>query len=252
MAAAPSYAPSPRSRPLPPSEVVKRLLARFGDRRYISSIRIGAVPVKVRRGYKSEFAGVRPPGDALWATILGPERFRVRSESKPPIDGMIAQWESGIVAGGLRDDFCAAGGGPLVGWMTLGIEGGLSNRGNALGQRFPNPSPSAFRARVDLIGRKFGFHVVSLRLLRPEQIAPLLVVQTDRPRKNFVNDVPAIVSLLNPETTEGNKSAATFEALFFEARDSKGPFVAVDNISRGETEGGEWSWSRNVYPYSHL
>ena len=100
----------------------------------------------------------------------------------------------GIVAGGLRDDFCAAGGGPLVGWMTLGIEGGLSNRGNALGQRFPNPSPSAFRARVDLIGRKFGFHVVSLRLLRPEQIAPLLVVQTDRPRKNFVNDVPAIVS----------------------------------------------------------
>ena len=45
--------------------------------------------------------------------------------------------------------------------------GGLAPHEGALEQRFPNPTPAAFRHRVALVGRRFGFHVVSLRLLRP-------------------------------------------------------------------------------------
>ena len=43
----------------------------------------------------------------------------------------------------------------------------------------------------------------------------------------------------------------TFEGFFFEAVDARGPFAAVDDIYRGQTAGGQWSWSRCVYPYPH-
>ena len=93
--------------------------------------------------------------------------------------------------------------------------------------------------------------MVSLRLLRPLDYAPLLVVSTDRDRKEFVHDVPEIVALLNPTSSAGDNTAVTFEGFFFEARDAKGPFVSVENVERGEAMGGQWSWDRCVYPYPH-
>ena len=30
-----------------------------------------------------------------------------------------------------------------------------------------------------------------------------------------------------------------------------GPFVRIENVYRGEVEGGQWSWNRCVYPYAH-
>jgi hypothetical protein len=123
----------------------------------------------------------------------------------------------------------------------------VSDRSQSFEQRFPNPSPAAFRARVALIGRRYGFQVASLRLLHPFQTAPLLVVETTRDRKAFVHDVPAIMDLLDPR----NGTAATFEGFLFEAQDAKGAFVRVENVYRGEVMGGEWSWNRCVYPYPH-
>jgi len=156
------------------------------------------------------------------------------------------------VAGALRDDLCSAGGAPLVGWTTgrNGIR--VADQSFALEQRFPNPPAQAFRRRVQLVGKRYGFRVASLRLPRPRQLAPLLVVQTDRNRKDFVADVQAILALLDPTTSGHGATALTFEGFFFEARDAKGPFVRTENVYRGEVEGGEWSWSRCAYPFPHF
>jgi hypothetical protein len=102
-----------------------------------------------------------------------------------------------------------------------------------------------------LVGRGYGFRVLSLRLLRPRQLAPLLVVETSRDRTAFVNDVPAIMSLLDPTSSAGQQTALTFEGFFLETLDAKGPFVRVEDVYRGEVEGGQWSWNRCVYPYDH-
>lgn len=239
--AAPSEPVRAHPHPLTPRTIVQRLLARLGDRRYVVRIELGVPPPITLQHLRGYFAGARPPADAVWAYVAAPAAARTT----------VAQWEADLVVGGLRDDFCAAGGAPLVGW-TIGHGGiGLSDRAQALEQQFPNPSPAAFRARVDLVGRRYGFAVEELRLLRPRQLAPLLVVRTDRDRKAFVHDVPAIMKLLDPVTNGRTGGAVTFEGFFFQAVDARGAFVRVDNVDRGQTEGGEWSWNRCVYPYPH-
>jgi hypothetical protein len=250
---APSVAPRRTAHPTPPAEIVRRLLARFGDRSYVRRIELGPPPPRTLRHLKGWFAGVRPPRDALWADIRAPAVNSLPADPTPEQarDEMLAEWEVALVEGALRDDFCAAGGRPLVGWSVSGVPMGVSDRTFALGQRFPNPAPAAFRARVAAVGVRYGFRAESLRLLRPRGYAPLLVVSTDRDRKEFVHDVPAIVSLLNPTASAGARTAFTFEGFFLEARDAKGPFVRVESVQRGEAEGGEWSWDRCVYPYPH-
>jgi hypothetical protein len=129
---------------------------------------------------------------------------------------------------------------------------GVSDSVQALEQRFPNPAPASFRRRVAAIGRRYGFSVASLRLLRPSGIAPLLVVTTARDRTAFVHDVPAVMALLTPTSSSGRETASTFEGFLLEARDGKGPFVRVESARRGITMGGEWSWNRCVYPYARF
>lgn len=247
---APSYAPAPRSQPIPPAVVAQRLLARFGDRRYIHSITFAPAPPAVGSRVHVYYAGGHPPRDALTATV-------VSSGAQPPsghptptqtLTTAIVSYEAGLVDGALRDDMCAAGGAPLV--STNGADGGsFSETGFALEQRFPNPSPAAFRQHVMLVGRRYGFHIASLNLLKPQQLAPLLIVDTNRNRKAFVHDMPKIVSLLDPTNNAGHRTADTFEGFLLAAEDSHGPFAEMESLSRGEAEGGEWSWNPCVYPY---
>ena len=95
------------------------------------------------------------------------------------------------------------------------------------------------------MGRRYGFRVVSLRLVRPLQLTPLLIVQTSRDRKAFVKDVPMILTLLNPSA----RNATTFEGFYFAAEDAQGPFVETSGGVRGQRWGGQWSWNRNIYPF---
>jgi hypothetical protein len=235
--AAPSSVPPATG--LAPTTIAELVLARFGDRRYIRHVAIGPPPPVALEHLRGYFAGVRPPANARWAYV---------SETGP---AMAAQWEGALVLGALRDDFCAAGGAPLVGW-TVGRGGiGVSDSSQALEQRFPNPSAATFRSRVQLVGRRYGFTVDQLLLLHPRQLAPLLVVRTERDRTAFVHDVPAIMRLLDPIASGKGPTAITFEGFFLEAADAHGPFVRVENVYRGQVEGGEWSWSRCVYPYAH-
>jgi hypothetical protein len=251
---APSYAPRRTDRPMPPREIVRRVLDRFGDRSFIRRVELGPPPPVTLMHLKGWYNDTRPPRDALWAYIAAPAAVRTLPEhpsQKELRDFMVADWEVELLEGALRDEFCAAGGRPLVGWSVSRIGRRVSERTFALGQRFPNPKPAVFRLRVAAVGRRYGFEVSSLRLLRPLGYAPLLVVSTKRERTAFVHDVPTIMSLLNPIASAGKNSAFTFEGFFFEARDAKGPFVRVDGVNRGEAMGGEWSWNRCVYPYAH-
>lgn len=251
---APSFAPAPRAHPTPPAVIARRFLARFGDRRYLRSITFSPALPAVGSRVHVYYWGGHPPADALQAKIA-PPAANTRSESQHPsptqsLTRNIAGWEAELVGGALRDDFCSAGGAPLVTW--LGAGSGFAERGFALEQRFPNPSPAAFRKRVALVGRRYGFRVVSLRLLRPEQIAPLLVVETRRDRKAFAHDVPAIMGLLNPTSHARNQTAMTFEGFLFAAEDAKGPFLVTQYVDRGEAEGGEWAANNCLYPFPVL
>lgn len=248
---APSAPPQPPlGRPLAPKLIAQRLLSRLGDRRYIRSITLAPAPPATGGRLHSFYAGVRPPRDALWATIVAPDAKL--SQGHPARTQIVRQnaayWEGMLVGGALRDDLCVADGPPLVGWtVTGGQGGGFSESWEAYNQRFPNPSPAAFRKRVALVGRRYGFRVLSLRLLRPLQLAPILIVKTSQNRNAFVKDVPAILGLLNPNSGQ----APTFEGFFFAAQDAHGPFVETSGGLRGQQWGGQWSSNPNVYPFAH-
>jgi hypothetical protein len=235
MRAAPTVLGAPTH--TPPRELVREARARLGDRRYVTGAALGPVPPIALRHVKGYFGGERPPRNALWLYVS------VAGTSD------LATWEASLFGDGLRDAFCTAGGPPLAGFTTGRGELHLFDRIDAVAQRFPSPSPAAFRSRVASIGKRYGFHVASLRLLHAPQLAPLLTVETTRSRKKFVADVPAIMKLLDPQSSAGRDTALTFEGFFFEARDAKGRFVDVFDVHRGEVTGGQWSADRCDYPY---
>jgi hypothetical protein len=253
MQVAPSF-PVDKTRPSSPREIVRRVLTRFGDRSLVRGIEIGKPPP--HRLVRHIFPGKRPPSDAVWAYIDAP-LASIRPSTRPTPKGVrayqLARWEAELVGGALRDEFCRAGGPTLAGW-TLSralIDGGVSDGTFALNQRFPNPSPSRFRARAALAGKRYGFRVESIRFLRPLELAPIVVVLTSRDRKAFIHDVAAIVDVLDPKSVSGHRYGTTFEGVFFEARDDDGAFVRVDQSYRGAIMGGQWSAERDAYPYDH-
>jgi hypothetical protein len=233
--AAPSVPFVPPKQRLSPSAVAAAVVSQLGDRRYVHRFVLAPVPAHARRHARGYFAGVEPPADALWGYAA----------VKPA--SMIGSWEGQLVAGAVRDRLCANGGPPMVAWTVGRTGGGFSDSVYPFEQHFPNPSPVRYRSRVGLVARRYGFGIVELRLLHPFQLAPLLVVYTDRPRAKFIADVPAMLSVLDPR----NGSASTFEGFYFEARDKKGPFVRTENSYRGTIEGGQWSADPNDYPFPH-
>jgi hypothetical protein len=57
------------------------------------------------------------------------------------------------------------------------------------------------------------------------------------------------MDLLDPVSTAGRQFAQTFEGFLFAAEDAHGPFVEVQEASRGVGEGGEWAAGPCDYPY---
>ena len=247
---APSYLPPPMRRHLRPAEIARRFLAHFGDRRYIQSLAL----TSSRPAYlMNPIFRFHPPADGL-SVIEHAPLADLGDAKATPNDALvhgIASWEAGLVFGGLRDDFCSAGGVPLVSAYGHGDGASTADSMYALEQRFPNPSPAEFRRRVALVGKRFGFHVVSLRLLRPEQIAPLLIVRTSRTRNRFSPEVPQIQELLDPTSIGRADVAETFEGFFFAAEDARGPFIYIERLNRGTGEGGQWAASENLLPFPH-
>ena len=112
--------------------IVRTLLSRFGDRRFVHRIVLTSPPPITLQHLRGYYAGARPPADALWAYVGATST-------------MLGQWEASRAAGALRDDFCAAGGRPLVGWTT--------GRGRAVGMeplRLPLRDPRRPHRREDM------------------------------------------------------------------------------------------------------
>jgi hypothetical protein len=252
MRAAPSSAPTRSKKATGPNRLAREVLARFGDRSLIRGVRIAARPQETPPFRPRK----EPPKSALWAYIDAP---RSAGASAPPQDAdageggkwTLTGWEVDLLWGALRDEFCLAGGRPLVGYSVSGQIGGMSTDEYAFSQRFPNLARSAFRRRADLVARRYGFQPVSIRFLHPRELAPIVVVRTKRDRKKFIADVREILALLDPAAHGRKQTATTFEGFYFEARDEQGPFVRAYDVYRGTIMGGQWSAEPDAYPFEH-
>jgi len=252
MQAGPSSSPSRSKRATDPNQLAREVLTRFGDRSLIRGVRIGDQP----RPAPTFRPRKDPPEHALWAYIdasrsLGASAPPQNADAEEVAKWALAEWEVALLWGALRDEFCLAGGRPLVGYSVSGHIGGMSTDEYAFNQRFPNPSPTAFRRRAGLAGKRYGFRPVAIRFLHPRELAPIVVVRTDRGRKSFIADVRKIVALLDPAAHTRKQTATTFEGFYFEARDERGPFVRAYNVYRGMIMGGQWSAEPDAYPFEH-
>ena len=118
-------------------------------------------------------------------------------------------------------------------------------------QRFDNPSRSEFRHRLRRLARDHGFTVISARVLRPRQDAPMVVVETTHYRE-LARSTAAILRVLNPKDPGGDGEGWHYEGFYWEARDERGvPFLVASTLTRGQVEGQQWARSEALFPFPH-
>jgi hypothetical protein len=118
---------------------------------------------------------------------------------------------------------------------------------------FDNLSPDELKDRLAVASRKDGFTVVSLTLLKPKGIAPLVVVKTDDEAR-FSEQLPAILRGIDPKKPGGDdRTGWSFEGFFLKAVDKNDdPFLVVFNFWRGDNPGGgQWARSEAQLPFPH-
>jgi hypothetical protein len=109
--------------------------------------------------------------------------------------------------------------------------------------RFDNPGVAGTERRLANFARKHRFRVVSLRWLKPKQLAPEIKVRTT----HYVELAGAIGRFLQSIGTG-------YEGYYFEADDERGlPFLYVTKFRRGRSGGGSyWARSDALMPFAHL
>jgi hypothetical protein len=120
-------------------------------------------------------------------------------------------------------------------------------------KRFANPSNDELLGDLRALAQKNDFELVSVRLVRPRQLAPKIVVRTKH-YLDLAHATPAILRQIDPrkaipEDSQGWK----YEGFYFEAQDEHGiPFLIVFNFERGPSPGGgQWARSEPLYPFAH-
>ncbi|HEX6699607.1 MAG TPA: hypothetical protein VF101_02660 [Gaiellaceae bacterium] len=119
--------------------------------------------------------------------------------------------------------------------------------------RFPNLAPALLRTRVAEASRRYGFEVVRVRLNRPRQLAPEVVVRT-RHYLELARAAPTILRALNPRLpASDDRQGWEYEGFYFEARDDHGvPFLLTFDFMRGRSPGGgQWARSDALFPFAH-
>jgi hypothetical protein len=118
-------------------------------------------------------------------------------------------------------------------------------------QRFDNPSRSELRQRLRELAGDHGFTVISARVLRPRQDAPMVVVETMH-YGELARSTPSILRALNPKDPGGDGEGWHYEGFYWEARDERGvPFLVASTLTRGQVEGRQWARSEALFPFSH-
>jgi hypothetical protein len=101
--------------------------------------------------------------------------------------------------------------------------------------------------RLGREARAHDFLIVSVRLLRPRQLAPLIVVRT-RDGHELARATASILSRVDPNW----RDHWDYEGIHFAAVDEKGvPLYSVSNVVRGRLETSEWARGEALYPLPH-
>ena len=119
--------------------------------------------------------------------------------------------------------------------------------------RFPSPSRHVLMQRLRQAQGRYGFEIVTVRMLRPLQSAPVIVIRSDR-KLAIAHATPAIIKFFDPRhVTNTNPSGFAYEGYFLSAEDQHGvPYLATFHHSRCcPPGGGEWAASENLYPFAH-
>jgi hypothetical protein len=120
-------------------------------------------------------------------------------------------------------------------------------------QRFDNPPRGVLLARLRRLERRYGFRVVELRVLRPRQEAPLVVLETSDEHA-LARNTRWILRAVDPKRPTGDdRTGWRYEGFYLEARDLAGvPFLAVFNYWRGRSAGGgQRASDESLYPFAH-
>jgi hypothetical protein len=120
-------------------------------------------------------------------------------------------------------------------------------------RRFPNLAPALFRARLAETAHRYGFEVESVRLNRPRQLAPEVVVRTSH-YVALAHAVPTILHAINPRLpARDDRQGWEYEGFYFEARDEhEVPFLVTFDFMRGRSPGGgQWARSNALFPFAH-
>jgi hypothetical protein len=119
-------------------------------------------------------------------------------------------------------------------------------------QHFANLSPNTLRRRLAAAANDHDFQVVTVKLLRPKQLAPEIAVRTTH-YVALAHALPSILRSLDPHRGRLDNRGWSYEGFYFEAQDERGvPFLAVYNFWRGEHKGGgQWARSEPLFPFQH-
>jgi hypothetical protein len=120
-------------------------------------------------------------------------------------------------------------------------------------ERFSNPSKDDLMGGLRTLAQKNNFDLVSVRLLMPRQLAPVIVVRTKSYLK-LAHATPAILRRIDPRAAAPEDSQGwKYEGFYFEAQDEHGtPFLIAFNFWRGASGGGgQWARSEPLYPFAH-
>ena len=111
---------------------------------------------------------------------------------------------------------------------------------------FPSPSRTTLLRRLERQARAHHFKVVSLQMLHPRQLAPVIVVRTSHPVA-LAHATVSILQGLDPNYGRG-EPGELYEGLYFAALDASGvPLFSASEVVRGGYEGGTWARSEDLY-----
>ncbi|MBA3736657.1 MAG: hypothetical protein H0W90_15950 [Actinobacteria bacterium] len=119
--------------------------------------------------------------------------------------------------------------------------------------RFPSPSRHVLLQRLHRAEGRYHFNIVSVTMLRPLQLAPVIVIRSGDKRR-IAGATAAIINAFDPRrVTRQNPSGFAYEGYFLEARDLGGmPYLATFNHWRApHVGGGEWAANEELYPFPH-
>jgi hypothetical protein len=119
--------------------------------------------------------------------------------------------------------------------------------------RFPSPSLVVLMQRLRPAQRRYGFEIVTVRMLHPLQRAPVILIRSNK-KQALARATPAIIRLFDPRrVTKSNPSGYAYEGYFLSVEDGRGvPYLATFNHWRApHVGGGQWAASESLYPFPH-